>query len=193
MLDKKILTISVAESSKTRHYWANRSCIQEVTRKNILRSEVLIVPWENRLGSGDTFPAGTTDFARRLSEAFGVDMVTFAIEQADYQELSLRADHLRWPTVAIKTLIFSVFAGVIANEITALIHQPKPPETLEMKLIVENTSGVCISIEYQGKPLRALETLVSEAKACFPDEIEYVPVAKIEDAASEEHGALGTK
>ncbi|MCY4382891.1 MAG: hypothetical protein OXE44_07050 [Nitrospinae bacterium] len=175
MPGKKLLSISVEESAKTRHYWASRPSLQESTIRKILSSEVLIVPWENRSGTGDTFPEGTSDFTHRLSKTLGQGKVALAIEQADYQELSLHADRVYWPTMAIASIMFGVFAGVIANEITALIRQPKPPETLEMKLIVENASGVCISIDYQGPPLRALETIVAEAKTCFPEEIEYEP------------------
>lgn len=178
MPGKKLLYISVEESAKTRHYWASRPSLHESTISKILSSEVLIVPWENRSGTGDTFPQGTSDFTHRLSKTLGQGMVAFAIEQADYQELSLRADHVRWPTIAITSIVFGVIAGVIANEITALIRQPKPPEILEMELIVENASGLCISIDYQGPPLRALETIVAEAKNCFPEDIEYEPAVE---------------
>ncbi len=193
MLEKKLLNISVAESAKTRHYWANRPSLSETTISKILSAEVLIVPWENRSGTDDTFPTGTSEFTHRLSKTLGQDMVAFAIESANYQELSLRSNHVRWPTLAITTIIFGVIAGVIANEITSLISQPKTTEILEMELIVENASGKCISIGYQGPPLRALETIVAEAKSCFPEEIDYEPEAKTIIASDDKHSATGTE
>lgn len=172
MSTKTLMRISVEETTKTRHYWACRPSINENTAKKILTSDVLIVPWENRSGTGDTFPQGTTTFYRRISKELGSSMIVFAVERENYQELSLHADHIRWPTVAVTTVVFGIVASVIANEITRLIHQPKPPETMEMELIVENSSGVCISIQYSGPPSRALDTIVTEARMCFPKEIE---------------------
>lgn len=171
MPEKKLLVVSVRESTKTRHYWASRPALQENTVKQILSSDILIVPHEDPEGTRDTFPAGTADFTRRLSRALG--RVAFATEPADYQELSLRADHVRWPTIAIAaSIVCSVVGGVLANEITALIRQPEPVATLETKLIIENASGKCISIDYQGPPSRALETIIAQAKACFPDDVD---------------------
>ena len=178
MSAKTFIRISVEETSKTRHYWASRPSIDESTTKEILSADVLIVPCENRSGTGDTFPQGTTTFSRRLSKGLGLNMVAFAVERDSYQELSLHADHIRWPTVAVTTVAFGIFASVVANEIDRLMHQPKPPETLEMELIVENSSGVCISIQYLGPPSRALETFVTEASKCFPREIESESDAK---------------
>ena len=190
MLAKTLIRISVEETSKTRHYWAGRPSIDETTTKEILSSDVIIVPWENRSGTGDTFPQGTTNFYRRISKGLGSHMVAFAVERDSYQELSLHADHIRWPTVAVTTVAFGIFANVISNEITRLLHQPKPPETLEMELIVENSSGVCISIQYLGPPSRALDTIVTEAKMCFPQEKIYESGANAKTPFDESHRGL---
>ena len=171
MPEKKILNVLVEESTKSRHYWASRPSLQDDTVKQILSSDILIVPHEDPEGIGDTFPAGTADFIRSLSRALGP--VAFATEPAQYQELSLRADHVRWPTIAIAaSIVCSVVGGVLANEITTLLRQPKPAETLETKLIIENASGKCISISYQGPPSQALETIIAQATACFPEDID---------------------
>ena len=187
MSNKTLIRISVEETSKTRHYWAGRPSINESTTKEILSSDVLIVPWEDRSGTGDTFPQGTTNFYRLISKGLGSNMVAFAVERDNYQELSLHADHIRWPTVAVTTVVFGIVASVIANEITRLIHQPKPPGTMEMELIVENSSGVCISIQYLDPPSRALDTIVTEAKMCFPKEIEYEIGAGAETSSDDSH------
>lgn len=173
---KKIVSITVEQTTRTMHYWATRPLIQKHTTDKMLLSEVLLVPWESRLGDKekrDIFPAGTSDFYRRFSKSFEMGMVALATEPENYQELSLRADHIRWPTMAMKAIAFGVVAGVIGNEITNLIHQPDSPKTLEMALIVENSSGICISIKYEGPPLRALDMIVREVRTCFPDEINH--------------------
>ena len=193
MSTKTLLRISVEETTKTRHYWASRSSISESTTREILASDILIVPWENRSRTGDTFPQGTTNFSRRISKGVGSNNVAFAVDRENYQELSLHADHIRWPTMAVTTVVFGIVASVVANEITDLISQPKPPETLEMELIVENASGVCVAIQYSGPPSRALDTIVTEAKMCFPKEIEYDSGAFPRTPCDGSHDGVGGK
>ena len=169
---KTLMRISVEESSKTRHYWASRPSINANTTREILTSDVLIVPWENRSGTGDTFPQGTTTFYRRISKELGSSMVVFAVERENYQELSLHADHIRWPTVAVTTVAFGIVAGVIANEITRLIKDPNRQRQWKWNLLWKIHLAFAFSIQYLGPPSRALDTIVTEAKMCFPREIE---------------------
>lgn len=172
MSNKTRLSISVEETTRTRHYWASRPAISESTIEKILSSEILIVPWENRSGAGDTFPAGTTEFVRRISKGLETYSLTIAVEPSAYRELSLHADHVRWPTIAVTTVAFGIVASVLGNEITALLNQPEVPQTIEMELIVERSSEECVSIKYLGPPSRALDTLIAESKACFPQNAE---------------------
>jgi len=171
-----LFRVSVEESDKHKHYWATRSHISETTIEKILSSKILIVPWENRSDAGETFPAGTSDFYWALTKTLGEGAIAIAAEPDSYKELSLHADHVRWPTLVIAgTFVIEILTGVISDQISYLIQQPDPPKILEMTLIVENASGKCISINYSGPPLRALDTLVSEAAACLPKDAHEIP------------------
>ena len=175
MQNRTRLRISVEDTMKTRHYWATRPGIDDETVEKLLSSEILIVPWENRSGVTDTFPQGTTEFVRRISKGCKQFPIAMAIEPRNYQELSLHSNHVRWPRMVVTTIALGVISSVLGNEISALLNQPNPPQTIDMELIVEKSGRECVAIRYEGPPLRAIETLVEEAKACFPEDIDLAP------------------
>jgi len=99
-----------------------------------------------------------------------------AVDRENYVELALHADHERWPTMVVSTIFLGVLSSVLGSYIYDMMQKPAPPKTLEMKLIVENKDGKCISIDYTGPPLDALDSVVAQAENCFPSEIGSPPV-----------------
>ena len=191
-LNRTFFHVDVSETERDRNYWASRADLAPTTVASIRSAEILLVPWDR--GKGDlSFPVGTTDFFRTLSQRLGNGKVAIAADRSHYQELALHGNELRWPSMIVSGVLISTLANVLSDEIEKLISSSAPPTTIEMTVTVENERGKCISIGYKGPPNRLVETLVQESARCLPHEPEArsqtKPAAQREEEARIGKGA----
>jgi len=167
-LNRTYFRVDVSETERDRDYWARREGISAETAAAIRSAEIVIVPWEDRGKAGLTFPSGTAEFYRSLVERLNNDAVAIAIDRTEYAELSLHANEMRWPTLIVSTVLLTALGNILSDQVERAISRPAPPTTIEMRVIVENERGRCISVDYKGPPERLVETLIVETERCLP-------------------------
>jgi hypothetical protein len=168
-LNRTLFRIDVTETDQDRNFWAARPGLTPGTVAKIRAAEIVVVPWQNRgKESSETVPTGTIEFLKELKRELSSDTLAVATEPDAYMELSLHADEMRWPTFLVSSIALPVLLNLLANQIDRAISATPPPATVEVKIVVENEHGKCISVDYKGPPGRLVESLVAETAHCLP-------------------------
>ncbi len=184
MLERNLFQVDVRESEQGRGYWASRDWIG-AAEAGVRSADIVVVPWEGvKENLPISFPQGTSDFVRKLKQA-GLGEVALAATPETYVELALHAKSWRFPTLVLTALAFPTLAGFLSTEMHELVHEAKPNDRVELKIIVEGDHGKSISVDYKGPPGRAVETITSEVERYLPaiDGSKGKPVGK-----GHEHG-----
>ncbi len=171
VLERTHFRVEVSDTSKDRNYWASKLGLSVDTVAAIRASDIILTPWEDRAGAEvPSFPTGTGEFYRALQKGMLGGQLALASEPEAYRELALHANEARWPSIFVRWIAVPILINLLSSQIFALMTEPVPPKTIELNLTIENTEGKCIVIAYKGEPSRLIETLVNEAKRCFPQE-----------------------
>lgn len=182
-LDHIVFSVKVSETSRDRDYWATRAWASERTRDNIRSADVLILPWENfRDNKPALFPQGTPKITRALCSDLRDKKIALGIDDKYYEEITLHADHIRWPTILVTSLLLPALASVIGNRIDRALPGYSEEKTeernqsklaaadkiIELEVIVEGKRGHCISIKYEGPVNKVVDTVLAQATSCLP-------------------------
>lgn len=167
-LNRTFFRVEVTETDRDRNFWAAREGVSAETIAAIRDADIVVVPWDDRGKKGLSFPVGTSGFYRTLVDRFKEGTVALAVDRIEYAELSLHANETRWPTVIVSTVLLGAMANILSDEVEKAMSSAAPPTSIEMRVIVENERGRCISVDYKGPPGRLADTLVAETERCLP-------------------------
>jgi hypothetical protein len=169
-LERTLFRVEVAETGRNRHYWATRSWVAPARRDEIRAADVLIVPWEDfREGHKALFPQETTSHVRKLKESLPNSRIAIAIDRDQYQEIAVHAREWRFPALMISIVLLPALANVLATQANRWISSFRDEDRVIIEVIVEGDKGRCISIKYEGPPDRLAQTLIEQARRCFPE------------------------
>jgi hypothetical protein len=164
--EKLILSIEVAETERTRHYWLSREAQLDSEMPIAGReADILIAPWEKFREDKDLFPQGTSEFFKFIKKERPDILVAIAMSPSNYREVTLHGNEFRLPTALIKETLVAVFVGLCGEYL--MHHQAQPKDVVQMELIVENASHKCISVKYKGPADTLAERIVEEVDRCL--------------------------
>lgn len=164
--EKLIVSIEVAETERSRHYWLTKQA-NNGTGKSVEGTEaaILFAPWEKFRDGNDLFPQGTGEFYKFIKRTSPNLSVAIAAAQENYQEVTLHGHEFRFPTVLLKEALVAVFVGLCADY---LLHEKADPtkDTAQLEVIVEGTAGRCVSVKYKGPAGTLPQRVLEEVERC---------------------------
>lgn len=163
--EKLILSIEVAETQRSRHYWLSKQKQSGTSSTDGAQADILLAPWEKFRDDKDLFPQGTGEFYKFIQNARPNTSIALATSPEDYREVTLHGHEFRLPTALLKETLVAVFVGLCAEY---LLHQKADPtkDIAQLEVIVERPSGKCLSVKYKGPVGTLPQRILDEVERC---------------------------
>ena len=155
------------DTDKGFRYWSSVAGLSEETRANILRADIVLVPYESfRDHPGPLFPAGTAELFQFFKDNLpSGNEAELAVEDEDFRELSLHYDLVTIASCVVKAVAAPIVVKLIADWIVKRLGSRLNSSEVRASLTVVQTDGdqcKLVQFSYNG-PAATFETIANDA------------------------------
>jgi hypothetical protein len=182
-------TSMFVDTDKDFRYWSSVAGLSGETRANILRADIVVVPYEGfRDHPGPLFPAGTAELFQFLKDNLpSGNEAELAVEDEDFRELSLHYDLVTIASCVVKAVAEPIVVKLMADWIAKRLGNRLNSSEVRASLTIVHTDGdqsKSVQFSYDG-PAATFETVVKDALDKVPSAIAPTSPNKLERSVDE--------